>query len=148
MMENKKVISRSLIVLFLSLSIVYSLTYQKKESLFKASLKGWSEIVNQTWTQRLSTKNSENLNKDSDDVKNIKAPIKNGQILGRVNFIENNEVIANCDLVAEDNVEKIGVFTMGNEVVKRWFRLFRWEAFDVKLSEKWIKTSGINKLKN
>ena len=57
--------------------------------------------------------------------KNIKAPIKYGQILGRVNFIENNEVIANCDLVAEDNVEKIGVFTMGNEVVKRWFRLFR-----------------------
>ena len=57
--------------------------------------------------------------------KNIKAPIKYGQILGRVNFIENNEVIANCDLVAEDNVEKIGVFTMGNEVVKMWFRLFR-----------------------
>jgi len=72
MMENKKVITRSLIVLFLSLWIVYSLTYQKKESLFKASLKSWSEIVNQTWTQRLSTKNSENLNKDSDDVKNIK----------------------------------------------------------------------------
>ena len=72
MMENKKVITRSLIVLFLSLGIVYSLTYQKKESLFRTSIKSWSEIVNQTWTQRLSTKNSENLNKDSDDVKNIK----------------------------------------------------------------------------
>ena len=37
MIENKKVITRSLIFLFLSLSIVYALTYQKKESLFKAT---------------------------------------------------------------------------------------------------------------
>lgn len=37
MIENKKVITWSLIVLFLSLSIVYSLTYQKKEKLFKNS---------------------------------------------------------------------------------------------------------------
>jgi len=49
MIENKKVITRSLVVLFLSLSIVYSLTYQKKESLFKANL--WNEIANQTWTE-------------------------------------------------------------------------------------------------
>ena len=51
MIENKKVITRSLIVLFLSLTIVYSLTYQKKESLFKAALRSWNEITNQAWTQ-------------------------------------------------------------------------------------------------
>ena len=49
MMENKKVISRSLIVLFLSLSIVYSLTYQKKESLFKTVVDNWDNIQEQTW---------------------------------------------------------------------------------------------------
>ncbi len=66
MIENKKVITRSLIVLFLSLSIVYSLTYQKKESLFKAALKSRNEITNQTWTQNwwLITQNS-TPNKDS-----------------------------------------------------------------------------------
>lgn len=37
MIENKKVITWSLIILFLILSIVYSLTYQKKQSLFKNS---------------------------------------------------------------------------------------------------------------
>lgn len=36
MMENKKVISRSLIFLFLSLSVVYSLAYMKKSDLFKS----------------------------------------------------------------------------------------------------------------
>lgn len=49
MIENKKVITRSLIVLFLSLAIVYSLTYQKKERLFKSSTKISNEIISQTW---------------------------------------------------------------------------------------------------
>jgi len=53
MIENKKVITRSLIVLFLCLSIVYSLTYQKKESLFKASIKSWNETISQTGNQNL-----------------------------------------------------------------------------------------------
>lgn len=48
-MENKKVISWSLIVLFLSLSIVYSLTYQKKESLFRTVVDNWDNIEEQTW---------------------------------------------------------------------------------------------------
>jgi len=73
MVENKKVITRSLIVLFLSLSIVYCLTYQKKESLFKESLKSWNEITNQIWAQNQNwwsvTQNSVNLNKDSDNSK-------------------------------------------------------------------------------
>ncbi len=70
MIENKKVITRSLIFLFLSLSIVYALTYQKKESLFKATLKDWNEITNQTWNQIwwLVAQNSVNLDEDSEDV--------------------------------------------------------------------------------
>ena len=76
MIENKKVITRSLIVLFLSLAIVYSLTYQKKKSLFKASVISWSEIVSQTWAQKqkswLITQNSEDLNRDTENSKDIK----------------------------------------------------------------------------
>ena len=73
MIENKKVISRSLIVLFLSLSIVYSLTYQKKQSIFKTPIKNWSEITNQALTQnqnwRSTTQNSANPTKDSGNTK-------------------------------------------------------------------------------
>lgn len=75
MIENKKVITRSLIFLFLCLSIVYSLTYQKKEALFKSSLKSWNEIAYQTWTQNqnlwLNNQTSTNLGKDTDNIKNI-----------------------------------------------------------------------------
>ena len=73
MIENKKVITWSLIVLFLSLWIVYSLTYQKKESIFKSTIKSWNEITNQTWTQNqnlwLNTQKITNLNKDSENIK-------------------------------------------------------------------------------
>jgi len=65
MIENKKVITRSLIVLFLSLSIVYSLTYQKKQSLFKVGAINWNEIVNQEWDQNWWSTNSTNPGKDS-----------------------------------------------------------------------------------
>lgn len=73
MIENKKVITWSLIVLFLSLWIVYSLTYQKKESIFKSTIKSWNEITNQTWTQNLNwwlnTQKTTNLNRDSENIK-------------------------------------------------------------------------------
>ena len=76
MIENKKVITRSLIVLFLSLSIVYSLTYQKKQVIFKTEIKSWNEISSQTEIQNQnswsSSKNLTNLNKDSNDVVNVK----------------------------------------------------------------------------
>ena len=55
MIENKNVITRSLIVLFLSLSMVYSLTYMKEATLFKAVGKRWNEVVNQTWSDLWST---------------------------------------------------------------------------------------------
>lgn len=42
MIENKKVITWSLIILFLILSIVYSLTYQKKQYLFKNIGETWN----------------------------------------------------------------------------------------------------------
>ena len=72
-MENKKVISWSLIALFLSLSIVYLLTYQKKESLFKSAIKNWNEITNQTWTQNQNwwstVQNSANIGKETENIK-------------------------------------------------------------------------------
>ena len=53
MIENKKVITWSLIVLFLILSIVYSLTYQKKQSIFKVPNGIWSDVSAQIQNQWL-----------------------------------------------------------------------------------------------
>jgi len=75
MIENKKVITRSLIVLFLSLAIVYSLVYQKKESLFKNKVRSWNEITNQALNKNQDlwsvTQNPTNLNKDTENNQNI-----------------------------------------------------------------------------
>lgn len=70
MIENKKVITWSLIFLFLCLSIVYSLTYQKKEALFKSTIKSWNETTYQTWNQNwwFTTQNTTNLNKDTQNI--------------------------------------------------------------------------------
>ncbi len=74
MIENKKVITRSLIILFLCLSIVYSLTYQKKESLFKAATKNWNETTIQTENQNLwlTLENSISLSEDTYSTDNLK----------------------------------------------------------------------------
>ena len=55
MIENKKVISRSLIVLFLALAIVYSLAYMKKSDLFK-----WEIEKSSIQSDQVSLKNTEN----------------------------------------------------------------------------------------
>ena len=53
MIENKKVITWSLVILFLILMIVYSLTYQKKQFLFKISREIWSGDMSQILQQNI-----------------------------------------------------------------------------------------------
>ena len=56
---------------------------------------------------------------------NITAPIMKNQILGKVDFKIDGEIIESCDLIAGEDVDKIGVFTMGNDILWKWFCLFR-----------------------
>ena len=83
-MENKKVINWSLVVLFLSLSIVYVLTYQKKESLFKSSIISWNQITSQMWVQNqnlwLATQSSVNVTGNSENIKKIEKSDSNEEI--------------------------------------------------------------------
>jgi preprotein translocase subunit SecG len=65
MIENKKVITWSLIVLFLTLSIVYSLTYQKKELIFKSTNKSenvYAQTQAEQWSNIDSKDSSKNTN--------------------------------------------------------------------------------------
>lgn len=56
---------------------------------------------------------------------NISAPIEAGQVLGRVEFKVDGEAVASVDLVAESEVGKLNIFTMGKRILKKWFYLFR-----------------------
>lgn len=56
---------------------------------------------------------------------NVSAPIEAGQVLGKVEFKVDGEAVASVDLVAENDVAKLNIFTMGKRILKKWFYLFR-----------------------
>lgn len=56
---------------------------------------------------------------------NVSAPIEAGQVLGKVEFRVDGEAVASVDLVAESDVAKLNIFTMGKRILKKWFYLFR-----------------------
>lgn len=56
---------------------------------------------------------------------NVSAPIEAGQVLGKVEFRVDGEAVASVDLVAENEVGKLNIFTMGKRILKKWFYLFR-----------------------
>lgn len=55
----------------------------------------------------------------------ISAPIKKGDVLGKITFSIQNEVISSVNLVAETNIEKINLFTMSKKVIYSWIDLLR-----------------------
>lgn len=46
------------------------------------------------------------------DIKNIKAPIKKGEVVGKLTIKENGKKVSNVDVTVENSVEKAGLFTM------------------------------------
>ena len=56
---------------------------------------------------------------------NISAPIEEGQTLGSVTYSLNGEIISSVNLVANDSVDKINLFTMTKEIIYKWIDLLR-----------------------
>ena len=56
---------------------------------------------------------------------NISAPIKAGDVLGQAKFSINDEEIASVNLIAESDVEKIGIMSLFGMISEFWLNLFR-----------------------
>ena len=56
---------------------------------------------------------------------NISAPVEKGQTLGSVTYSLNGEIISSVNLVANNSVDKINLFTMTKEIVYKWIDLLR-----------------------
>ena len=56
---------------------------------------------------------------------NIVAPIKKGDVIGKVIFSIDNNNIASVNLIASDNVDKINFFTMSKKIIYSWIDLLR-----------------------
>ena len=91
--------------------------------------KGVKDRVNVKYAETTGKMIKKNENSDFEQEviinKVVSAPIASGQVLGRVEFRIDGEAVDSCDLIAGNDVGKIGVFTFGNEIVRRWFCLLR-----------------------
>ena len=56
---------------------------------------------------------------------NISAPIYKGQKLGEISFTLDGDVLSTVEIVAKDNVEKIGLFSIIKKVYYSWVDLLR-----------------------
>lgn len=56
---------------------------------------------------------------------NISAPITSGQKIGEISFSLDGEVLSTVNIVAEEGVEKINLFTMSKKVIYNWVNLLR-----------------------
>lgn len=73
----------------------------------------------------MNKKSEENIEQEIIVNDNISAPIEEGQVLGKVEFRVDGETVSSVDLVAENDVGKLNIFTMGKRILKKWFYLFR-----------------------
>ena len=56
----------------------------------------------------------------------IDAPIKYGDVIGTVAFKLKDEIIAECNLLADNNVDKLGFISMEKLIFSKWFNLLRY----------------------
>ncbi len=56
---------------------------------------------------------------------NISAPISKGDVIGKLEFRLNGDIISETDLIANCSVDKIGIISMEKLVVGNWFELLR-----------------------
>ena len=56
---------------------------------------------------------------------NICAPIEKGQKLGSISYALDGETLTSCNLIANQSVDKINLFTMGKKVFYNWINLLR-----------------------
>ena len=56
---------------------------------------------------------------------NLVSPINEGDVIGKISFTLNGEIISECDLVSYEDVKKANLFSMNKSVLNKWFNLFR-----------------------
>lgn len=57
--------------------------------------------------------------------KNLEAPISKGQKIGTATYTLNDKVVATVDILANDDIKKIGLFNVANSLYSKWFNLIR-----------------------
>lgn len=73
----------------------------------------------------LEKSNSSQVNQEIEITGSLEAPIEKDQILGKMNFYVDNELISSVNLVAENDIHKITVLNLIKQVTNSWFSILR-----------------------
>lgn len=73
----------------------------------------------------LEKSNSSQINQEIEINENIEAPIEKNQILGKMNFYVDNELISSVNLIAENDVPKITTLNLLKRITQSWFSILR-----------------------
>ena len=73
----------------------------------------------------LEKSNSSQVNQEIEMTGNLEAPIEKNQVLGKMNFYVDNELISSVNLVAENDIPKITVINLIKQVTFSWFSILR-----------------------
>lgn len=73
----------------------------------------------------LQKSNSSEIRQEIEINENIEAPIYKDQVLGKMNFYVDNELISSVNLVAENDVEKLTTLNLLKQITRTWFTVLR-----------------------
>lgn len=73
----------------------------------------------------ISKGNDVNIEQNISIDDSISAPISKGQVIGKLTFTLNGDTIAETNLFASDDVDKIGLISMSKSICNSWFNLLR-----------------------
>ena len=97
-----------------------------KEIEIEKGLKGKVELVYDKTIGNITKVNeTTNIENITDINKKITAPIKKGDVLGKIQFKKGDEVLGEVNLIAKDNVNRKDALNTISDVFSRWMRLFK-----------------------
>ncbi len=73
----------------------------------------------------ISKGNSINIDKKIDLPTTIQAPINQGDIIGKVTFSLNDNILETSNLISNNTIKKIDIFSMIGFMINKWFNLLR-----------------------
>ena len=82
-------------------------------------------IVDQDLGTIITKGNDFNIEQNIEIPDVVQAPIKKGEVVGKITYILDGEKIGECSLICDEDVKKINFFNMEQHILDKWFTLLR-----------------------
>ena len=85
-----------------------------------------TKVISESDCGTLITKGNDfNIEQNIEIPNTISAPIKKGEIIGKLTYVLNGEKVGECNLAVNEDIDKICFIGMEKFVLNKWFTLLR-----------------------